>query len=180
MVCNSAESRTTIAGAVADILHRYNSEVTGTIIVQCIPILRPFLRNNIGSFSMKRSGFGSRSSTFGSLGTRISARLSAKLPNGAAKEIAKGGSDTIALKKLPDTSETDDGWKKNGMFSPSTAVDNQWPQPGSQRSRKLYGPGRNLDGAEDGMPSLVYVERDMEYGLNSLPQTRLSPPPSRR
>ena len=129
---------------------------------------------------MKRSGLGTRSSTFGSLGTRISARLSAKLPNGAAKEIAKGGSDTIALKKLPDTSaETEDPWKV-GVFSPSTAVDSQWPQTEGQRSRKLYGPDRRLDDGEDRMPPLVYMERDMEYGLNSLPQTRLSPPPSRR
>lgn len=75
---------------------------------------------------MKRSGTTTRSSTFGSLGSRISARLSAKLPSGAAKEIAKGGSDTIALKKIPETAtEREDSWQKSGLHSPSTAVDNE-------------------------------------------------------
>ena len=130
---------------------------------------------------MKRSGSGTRSSTFGSLGSRISARLSAKLPTGAAKEIARGGGDTIALKNIPEAvPEANNSWKKGGLHSPSTAVDTEWQRMDRNLSRRLHESGKSLD--DEDRASSVFIDRDIEDGLRSppVPETRLSPPPRRR
>ncbi|TQN64149.1 hypothetical protein CSHISOI_11274 [Colletotrichum shisoi] len=104
----------------------YSSEITGTIIVQCIPILRPILREIHTSLTSKRleSTADGRSTTFGSKlssGKRIST---------GAVQNDKLGNERIALREIPEESsdEAPPHWKSSSypresdsMTSPSDA-----------------------------------------------------------
>ncbi|KAK6225841.1 hypothetical protein QIS74_01888 [Colletotrichum tabaci] len=125
----------------------YSSEITGTIIVQCIPILRPILREIHTSLTSKRleSTADGRSTTFGSKlssGKRIST---------GAVQNDKLGNERIALREIPEESsdETPPHWKSpsypresDSTTSPSEAdfkprpptapLPDMWPLSGSE------------------------------------------------
>ncbi|KZL83978.1 hypothetical protein CI238_06931, partial [Colletotrichum incanum] len=164
----------------------YSSEITGTIIVQCIPILRPILREIHTSLTSKRleSTADGRSTTFGS-----------KLSSG--KRISTGvihndkqGNERIALREIPEESGDDmPHWKSGPGQSDSTSpsesefkprpptapLPDMWPLSGSE--------GPNLNGSNSGK------SLDFDFDLHSNShldieqghvQQGLSPPPPRR
>lgn len=147
--------------------YRYSSEVAGTIIVQCIPILRPFLRNTLtlrfGSVVDRSSAFGTRpNAQFGS-------RLTVKRPAGAEKDRGKGSSEKLTWKEFP-LEPPDSSWK-GGSYSPSTMADAELGFPPSTRIR--YESGKSL-GSEGDRTSHAPSDADRNLGPG------LSPPPPLR
>ncbi|KAK2022079.1 hypothetical protein LX32DRAFT_698918, partial [Colletotrichum zoysiae] len=81
----------------------YSSEITGTIIVQCIPVFRPILREIHTSLTSKRLGSSAdgRSTTFGS---KASSR---KRASGGVQANDKHANERIALHEIPEESGDD-------------------------------------------------------------------------
>ncbi|CCF43962.1 hypothetical protein CH063_13514 [Colletotrichum higginsianum] len=177
----------------------YSSEITGTIIVQCIPILRPILREIHTSLTSKRleSTADGRSTTFGSKlssGKRIST---------GAVQNDKLGNERIALREIPEESsdETPPHWKSSSYpresdstTSPSEAdfkprpptapLPDMWPLSGSEAPNLNL----NLNGSSNSGKSLDFEfephsnsnsnsHLDLEQGHV---QQGLSPPPPPR
>ncbi|KAI1085018.1 hypothetical protein F5B20DRAFT_124569 [Whalleya microplaca] len=150
----------------------YTSEITGTIIVQCIPILRPILREVHKSMTSKKlsSTTGTRTTT---LGSKFSSTfLSAKWPSpGTNKDLDKKETDTVALREIP--AEPDNSWRS--LHSPSSA-ELGWLPLQRQSSQKCAMEARKsleYEADETHRPSThLNVDRDVEVGL--------SPPPRRR
>ncbi|WQF81927.1 hypothetical protein CDEST_06941 [Colletotrichum destructivum] len=177
----------------------YSSEITGTIIVQCIPILRPILREIHTSLTSKRleSTADGRSTTFGSKlssGKRIST---------GAVQNDKLGNERIALREIPEESsdETPPHWKSSypresdsTTTSPSEAdfkprpptapLPDMWPLSGSEAPNLNL----NLNGSSNSGKSLDFEfephsnsnsnsHLDLEQGHV---QQGLSPPPPPR
>lgn len=173
----------------------YNSEITGTIIVQCIPILRPIIwqlhrnwtENRTRSTTTHASNIGSKLRA--SFTSRLSARLSPGIPIAGNRDYEQGvEADTVALKQLPSPdvprpetyhSIARISWKDQN--SPSAAIDAEWPRTsvGDQGPRNQYDSGRSLEDLGN-ITATFYIERDIEDGLPQPPRTGLSPPPPRR
>lgn len=60
--CRSLFIKIISRGPYTDIAFRFSAEITGTIIVQCIPVLRPFLQEVHAAISSKTFGTFARSS----------------------------------------------------------------------------------------------------------------------
>ncbi|EXF80600.1 hypothetical protein CPAR01_01917 [Colletotrichum paranaense] len=166
----------------------YSSEITGTIIVQCIPILRPILREIHTSLTSKRleSTAGGQSTTFGSKlssGKRISTGV---------MQNDKQGNERIALREIPEEPADDSPyWKQDPARSsdsttspsetdfkprpPTAPLPDMWPLSGNE-SADLNGShsGKSLDFEHD--PHNI-SHLDVEQGHV---QQGLSPPPPRR
>ncbi|OHE97026.1 hypothetical protein CORC01_07635 [Colletotrichum orchidophilum] len=166
----------------------YSSEITGTIIVQCIPILRPILREIHTSLTSKRLGStaGGQSTTFGS---KLS---SGKRMSTGVGQNDKQGNERIALREIPEE-PVDDAlyWKSSPARSsdsttmpsetdfkprpPTAPLPDMWPLSGNE-SADLGGSqsGKSLDFEHD--PHAI-SHLDIEQGHV---QQGLSPPPPRR
>ncbi|KAI0133559.1 hypothetical protein BJ170DRAFT_166117 [Xylariales sp. AK1849] len=156
----------------------YSSEITGTIIVQCIPILRTFLRETTTSSTLKKLG-----STVESRSTALGSKLSTKrASNGVNDDLDTKRVDTIALREIPEEPEH---MSKKGSSPLSSEAEHeirtlpspdQWSLSESQGSRAYDAQGgRSSDTERDGWsPSFTRwdVEQHAENGL--------SPPPQRR
>lgn len=167
-------------------LRRYSSEVTGTIIVQCIPILRPILREIHTSLTSKRlesTTADGRSTTFGS---KLSSgkRMSTGINNND-----KQGAERIALREIPEESGDDAGyWKKPNQSASSSPSETDFkPRPPTAPLPDMWplsgGEGPDLNGSQSGK------SLDFEHDPHSIShldveqghvQQGLSPPPPRR
>ncbi|KAJ0163208.1 hypothetical protein CTA2_3341 [Colletotrichum tanaceti] len=186
----------------------YSSEITGTIIVQCIPILRPILREIHTSLTSKRleSTADGRSTTFGSKlssGKRIST-------GAAVQNDGKLGNERIALREIPEESSASSSsdelprWKSYPPPPPpprgsdstttttsppyGTAADDFKPRPPTAPLPDMWplsgSEAPNLHGSSNSGKSLDF---DFEPHSNSHldleqghVQQGLSPPPPRR
>ncbi|KAK1961036.1 hypothetical protein LY78DRAFT_317487 [Colletotrichum sublineola] len=136
----------------------YSSEITGTIIVQCIPILRPILREIHTSLTSKRidTTADGRSTTFGS---KASSR---KRVSGGVQANDKHGNERIALREIPE--ESGDDMPQRRMPTSATPFQTEVkPRPPTAPL-----PGRDSDG---GSSTLSPYETD--FG----PRTLASPLP---
>ncbi|KAM5344319.1 hypothetical protein ACJ41O_012856 [Fusarium nematophilum] len=158
----------------------YSSEVAGTIIVQCIPILRPILRDIHTSLTSRKlaSTADGQSVSWTNTNTRSSKHISATV-NPIDHGAIERGSDRVELRDIPE--EPSPFWDKNRVSEdagtgevrrdgllPNTPLSPEagWPFPRSDtqsvRSMEL-GPERRSIG--------LYIEQDGQQGL--------SPPPRR-
>ncbi|KAI1855683.1 hypothetical protein JX265_006087 [Neoarthrinium moseri] len=168
----------------------YSSEVTGTIMVQCIPILRTIIKEIHTSLVTKKlestltgdtrsMSFGSkRASAVSKRETTIGKRISASTYSDGSKK----GADIIALREIPE--EPDHSWQRLGSLS---AVDTEraiqtfhfsdsWPLS-NERSPALHSShsGKSFDTDNDRRShsfTATSEEKDLEDGL--------SPPPKRK
>ncbi|KAJ3456589.1 hypothetical protein MRS44_016612 [Fusarium solani] len=115
----------------------YSSEVAGTIIVQCIPILRPILRDIHTSLTSRRldsTADGGKST--GWTQSRSTKHISAPLP--LAEERAAGNPERVELRDIPEEQETGgfQFWDKNpapeitpvaNVTSPTSPQSDNWP-----------------------------------------------------
>jgi hypothetical protein len=97
----------------------FSSEVAGTIMVQCIPVLRPFLRevhNSLTSQKLGDSENGRMSTTF--RGSSYSYRISSKRASGATNA---GKREFIELSSVPEDGELDveKGLHRGHQYTPS-------------------------------------------------------------
>lgn len=163
----------------------YSSEITGTIIVQCIPILRTMIKDIQTSMTSKKlhSSY-ERQSTVVISSKRNSKRLSA----GVKMELVRKGSERIELKEIPEepqgTWAPPASWKKIGVGESLSSLDEENALPLSPRSDRWardsggsggYGPrnGQSLDSDQgDRLHSFTAVGADQRDGL--------SPPPQRK
>ncbi|KAK6080682.1 hypothetical protein SCUP515_03283 [Seiridium cupressi] len=164
----------------------YSSEITGTIIVQCIPILRTMIKEIQTSLTSKKLGSSSeRQSTILGSSKRHSRRSSA----GVKMELVRKGSERIVLKEIPEEPQgtwvPPESWKRLGTGQSLSSLDEERAIPLSPRSERWltsgngdsagYGPrtGQSLDSDNDGVRhSFSGIAIEQEEGL--------SPPPRRR
>ncbi|KAJ4256257.1 hypothetical protein NW762_009337 [Fusarium torreyae] len=155
----------------------YSSEVAGTIMVQCIPILRPILRNIHTSLTSKKldSTVGERKSSMWTW-TRSSKHISSG-PVTPGHPQPNGGADAVELRNIPEEQEPAefDFWNKDRPSSPEDLEnargpeikftrDDSWPMgAGSESAKSLE--------YQNGMGLAVEQEAA---------QQGLSPPPPRR
>jgi hypothetical protein len=111
----------------------YSSEITGTILVQCIPVLRPILRNFSTSWtSNRRASAGARSS----LKNRFSARV---VPNEHNYDTKSKPAESVPLERLKPTE--DEEWQRARRLSVVVDYDEDgrqasiesWPLRGSSK-----------------------------------------------
>lgn len=156
----------------------YSSEVAGTIIVQCIPILRPILRDIHTSLTSRRldsTADGGKST--GWTQSRSTKHVSAPLP--LAEERAAGNPERVELRDIPEEQETGgfQFWDKNpapeitpvaNVISPTSPQSDNWPLGrGSESVRSMeYGHERRSH-------SSIGLAVDQE-------QQGLSPPPRKK
>ncbi|RSL66533.1 hypothetical protein CEP54_003687 [Fusarium duplospermum] len=157
----------------------YSSEVAGTIIVQCIPILRPILRDIHTSLTSRRldsTADGGKST--GWTQSRSTKHMSTPLP--LAEERAAGNPERVELRDIPEEQESTGGfqfWDKNpapeitpvaNVMSPTSPQSDNWPLGrGSESVRSMeYGHERRSH-------SSIGLAVDQE-------QQGLSPPPRRK
>ncbi|CAI0642462.1 hypothetical protein CGCF415_v006601 [Colletotrichum fructicola] len=175
----------------------YSSEITGTIIVQCIPILRPILREIHTSLTSKKleSTADGRSTTFGSKmssGKRISATIHGNGPPSAG--LDKQGNERIALREIPEEPAESWNWKdpaSRGSSSPSDTdykprpptapLPDMWPLSGSEGPDLSKGShsGKSLDFDDDNNGPRSAVSH-LDVDIEAAPVQGLSPPPPRR
>ncbi|KAF6826622.1 hypothetical protein CPLU01_09573 [Colletotrichum plurivorum] len=167
----------------------YSSEITGTIIVQCIPILRPILREIHTSLTSKklestadgRTTFGSKISS----GKRISGTVVGNGP--ASAGLDKQGNERIALREIPEEPTGDFFWKDPSSNSsdsdykprpPTAPLPDMWPLSGSEAPDLTNGSqsGKSFDFEHDGSGRHSGSHLDLE----AAPVQGLSPPPPRR
>jgi hypothetical protein len=157
----------------------YSSEVAGTIMVQCIPILRPILKNIHTSFTSRKleSSNGERKGS-GWTWTRSSKHFSTgPLTPGHPVVV---NPDAVELRNIPEEQEPAefDFWDKHRPPSPDDiekAVpaehkftrDDSWPLGGGSESGRS---ARSLELAQSSVG--LAVEQEHAQGL--------SPPPPRR
>jgi hypothetical protein len=157
----------------------YSSEVAGTIMVQCIPILRPILRNIHTSFTSRKleSSTGERKGS-GWTWTRSSKHIS----TGPLPVVANNNPDGMELRNIPEENEPQefDFWDKNRVPSPDIEEarappdhkftrDDSWPLGPASESGKST---RSFDMMHPGVGLAVEQEGYAQQGL--------SPPPPRR
>ncbi|KAK2063183.1 hypothetical protein LY76DRAFT_680909 [Colletotrichum caudatum] len=94
----------------------YSSEITGTIIVQCIPVFRPILREIHTSLTSKRLGSSTADGRSTAFGSKASSR---KRVSGGVQAIDKHASERIALHEIPEESSGDD---RGGARMPTSAT----------------------------------------------------------
>lgn len=159
----------------------YSSEVAGTIIVQCIPILRPILRDihtSLTSRKLDSTADGGRSTWTHSRSTKHTSA-----PLNLAEERAIGNPERVELRDIPEEQEEAGAgfqfWdNKNppahditpvaNVISPASAQSDNWPL--GRASESL----RSMEyGHERGSQSSVGLAADQE-------QQGLSPPPRRK
>ncbi|KAH8666118.1 hypothetical protein BGZ61DRAFT_498544 [Ilyonectria robusta] len=168
----------------------YSSEVAGTIMVQCIPILRPILQSFHTSLTSKKLGSTSdaQSTTWLSKfsGNRVSTRMDNNgHSNGAAlvaDERGLANNDRVELRDIPE--EPAESWREvptsswpldDAKFTPETHTpdslphSDSWALPrGEDRS------GRSLDVEQDrGSHSSI------GFDVEPVREQGLSPPPRR-
>lgn len=161
----------------------YSSEIAGTIIVQCIPILRPILREFTTSLtSRKLHSTDNRQSTSwvgkhskrGSTGTANNAPVAKPNIGIALREIPE---EEIESWKRPQSSstETSGSDRKLRSVSPTSPFENRWEnEKHSPRQNTFQRSGRSLE-LERGPTSHSFISYDPD--LES--QQGLSPPPRR-
>ncbi|KAK1982334.1 hypothetical protein LZ30DRAFT_781383 [Colletotrichum cereale] len=147
----------------------YSSEITGTIIVQCIPILRPILREIHTTLTSKRLGSSTtdgRSTTFGS---KLS---SGKRVSGGVQPNDKHANERIALREIPEESGDDTPHWSSRMPTSATPFRTEFrPRP---PTAPLPGPGKWPSSASDeGSSSLSPYETEFK------PRPPTSPLPTR-
>lgn len=148
--------------------YRYSAEVAGTIIVQCIPILRPFLRDMHTSLTSKKLD----DTEIGQSVTRRSRASTLEAKHGSPYIIGdddgKKGTDVIALtviteetgKELYSSDSTSDIYQQSTPTIPSGPLTrSSWRFSGSERA--------------DIHSSLSWVD------LEEYEETGLRPPPPR-
>lgn len=159
----------------------YSSEVAGTIMVQCIPILRPILRNIHTSFTSRKleSSTGERKGS-GWTWTRSSKHISTG-PLAPGHPVVLNNPDGMELRNIPEENEPRefDFWDKNRVPTPDIEEarpvdhkftrDDSWPLGPSSESGKST---RSLDMVHPGIGLAVAEQEGYEQGL--------SPPPPRR
>jgi hypothetical protein len=161
----------------------YSSEITGTIIVQCIPILRPILREFTTSLTSRRlQSTDPRGSTF--VGRHSSKRGSTGQPYGAGGIT---GNDRIALREIPE--EEIESWKRPQSSSteqsihehklqsstPSSPLDHNWPMEKSSPRTTTSQQSRGSSEVQHDPMSRSYISFDTDVEA----QNGLSPPPRR-
>jgi hypothetical protein len=155
----------------------YSSEITGTIIVQCIPILRPILREIHTALTSKRlsSTTDGGSATLGSILSGKRASVSAKRASfganrssvGATNDLAIKVNERIVLKEIPEES-IDPQSRGEVSSSPSDASRetdwfsrfDMWPLSGNEGYR-IWGYQSDKDSE---------TEQDAEFGLSAPPR----------
>ncbi|KAF5669975.1 hypothetical protein FHETE_4658 [Fusarium heterosporum] len=158
----------------------YSSEVAGTIMVQCIPILRPILKNIHTSFTSRKleSSNGERKGS-GWTWTRSSKHFSTG-PLTPGHPVVLHNPDAVELRNIPEEQEPVefDFWDKHGPRSPDDVEvarsfdhkftrDDSWPLGGGSESGRS---ARSLELAQSSVG--LAVEQEHAQGL--------SPPPPRR
>ncbi|KAK1593562.1 uncharacterized protein LY79DRAFT_669107 [Colletotrichum navitas] len=147
----------------------YSSEITGTIIVQCIPILRPIIREIHTSLTSKRLGSSTadgRSTTFGS---KTSSR---KRVSGGVQANDKHAGERIALQEIPEEySDDKTGWGSSPR-TPSSATPFQTDFRPRPPTAPLPGRGPSSGGSDTGPSTLSPYEAELT------PRPPTSPPPS--
>jgi hypothetical protein len=164
----------------------YSSEVTGTIIVQCIPILRTMIREIQTSLTSKKlNSLSDRQSTMMGSSKRNSKRTS----GGIKMELVRKGSERIVLKEIPEepqgTWEPPASWKKMGAGESLSSLDEEHALPLSPRTQRWQtrGSGGSISYGPGSGPSL---DSDLDGRLHSFTgagveqANGLSPPPRRQ
>ncbi|KAH6661221.1 hypothetical protein BKA67DRAFT_531287 [Truncatella angustata] len=163
----------------------YSSEITGTIMVQCIPILRTMIKEIQTSLTSRKLGSHSEGpSTLLGSSKRNSKRASA----GIKMELVRKGSERVVLKEIPEepkgTWEAPTSWKKMGTGESLSSLDEERAMPISPRSERWmrresensvgYAPrmGQSLESDSDGLHSFTGIAIEQNDGL--------SPPPQRK
>ncbi|KAK6194313.1 hypothetical protein LQW54_011587 [Pestalotiopsis sp. IQ-011] len=173
----------------------YSSEITGTIIVQCIPILRTMIKDIHTSFNSKKlTSLTDRQSTVAASSKRNSKRNSNRSSGGIKMELVRKGSDRIVLKEIPEEPQgiwtPPPSWKRINTVDSISSLDEEHALPLSPRSQVLaqdsrgsgsYAPraGESLDSEADGpLHSFTGVSYEQEgHGLSPPPQRRSDPWP---
>lgn len=123
-----------------DITFRFSAEITGTIIVQCIPVLRPFLQEVHAAISSKTFGTCARSSD----NAKMTVSRNKFDPSGGTYSVTV---TTIAAEKsAAQKGANSDSFGNHGQgfqdfdfeLQPSTQAPSQAPSPGPSR-----GPSRD-------------------------------------
>lgn len=159
-----------------DTTRRYSSEITGTIIVQCIPILRPILREFTASITSRNLRSITTATDRRQSVTWVS-KFSSKRGSGVPSEApgAKGESDRIALREIPEE-DFEVNLKRTVSTStyaskqlPPTPLQDSWPN-GTPDMRQ----GTSLELERNpNSHSFLSFDSDLEG------QKGLSPPPRR-
>jgi hypothetical protein len=179
------KTRLTCFITVLMLRRRYSSEITGTIIVQCIPILRPILREFTTTLTSRRlQSTDYRGSTF--TGKHSSKRGSGGPPY---EEGSFKHNDRIALEDI--TEEEIESWKrpmsasteqtyldldqKMRMSTPSSPMDHNWTTAmSSPRTLTSHQSTASTELTRDPMSrSFISMDADVED------QKGLYPPPRR-
>ncbi|KAF5010529.1 hypothetical protein FDECE_3311 [Fusarium decemcellulare] len=154
----------------------YSSEVAGTIIVQCIPILRPILRDIHTSLTSRKLDSDGRSVAW--THSRSTKHISNPPPG-----LAVGGDehdverqDRMELRDIPEEQEPSPFWDKNRSSSPSEEFrgpsltsprSDSWPLGGGESVRSMDMGQERVSHSSIGLA----IEGDGQQGL--------SPPPRR-
>ncbi|EFQ35169.1 hypothetical protein CGRA01v4_01313 [Colletotrichum graminicola] len=97
----------------------YSSEITGTIIVQCIPILRPILREIHTSLTSKKLGSSTTDRRSTAFGSKTSSK---KRVSGGAQADDKHAGERIALQEIPEEYSDDKTHWGSSPRMPSSAT----------------------------------------------------------
>lgn len=154
----------------------YSSEITGTIIVQCIPILRPIIRDIHNSLTSRKLESGAEHHSTAWSNNNISRKRTSVNPNHIDILDTKS-TDRMELREIPE--EPDESWKdersstspsdKNTASTPSSSRGNMWPLSGPDNHRST-----SFD-LEQGGGSQSSIGLDIQ----PVSDQGLSPPPRR-
>ncbi|ORY64783.1 uncharacterized protein BCR38DRAFT_390532 [Pseudomassariella vexata] len=101
----------------------YSAEICGTIIVQCIPILRPFLREIHSSLTSRKLGDTEAGRTTGGWRSNVDGkRASSTITSAAHDDTKKAPVESFALRKIPEEAAADtigQAWEPHTSYSPS-------------------------------------------------------------
>ncbi|KAH8660605.1 hypothetical protein BX600DRAFT_438816 [Xylariales sp. PMI_506] len=167
----------------------YSSEVAGTIMVQCIPILRTMLREIHTSLTQQKLGSSMTEGKTSSRGSRFSFGKRASHGSMGMNKEPKAAVEVIALGEIPEESvesftfrNYDLGREMPSIYLPGAAADK--PSEGHSWRRGDDWPLSGQEGSDIGVAppssgkSLDYFDSDVERDAGH--QNGLSPPPQRR
>ncbi|KAM0332293.1 hypothetical protein ACHAQA_002569 [Verticillium albo-atrum] len=150
----------------------YSSEITGTIIVQCIPILRPILRDIHATLTSKRLNSTADARSTGAWGSKLDTKRASMVPMDADRK----SSERMELREIPE--EPMEDWKeRHSSSSPSEATSATLVSPRSDawplsKAESAASGTRSLEAEHDGA-SYSSVGYDVEQNGLSAPPRRM-------
>ncbi|PNH34655.1 hypothetical protein VD0002_g1684 [Verticillium dahliae] len=157
----------------------YSSEITGTIIVQCIPILRPILRDIHATLTSKRLNSSADARSTGVWGSK----LETKRASTVIMDADRKDSERMELREIPEEESAEEDWKeRHTSSSPSEATSatlvsprtDAWPLGKTSESGTAGTPGsRSLEAEPDGASNYSSVGYDVEQNGLSAPPRRM-------